>query len=85
MKRKEIVGLSDLGSGMALKSQTSIGLRHATTVVDDLNSGTSGIDYQYPYVVCSGINGILNEFFDDGGRTLNHFAGGDLISDGVWK
>ena len=33
----------------------------------------------------SGINSIFNKLFDDGGRTLNHLACGNLISDGVWK
>ena len=33
----------------------------------------------------AGVEAVLDEFLDDGGRALDHFAGGDLVDELVRK
>lgn len=68
---------------MTLKGQTGIGLRHATTVVDDLYGRATGIHHRHVDVCGTGIDRVLNQFLDDRGRALNHLTGGYLVGYGV--
>ena len=68
---------------MTLKSQTGISLRHAATIVNDLYGRTASIDHNDLNMMGTGINGILYQFFNDGGRTLDNLAGRYLIGYGV--
>ena len=85
MESKEIIGFQDLGSGMTLKRQTGIGIRHSLTIVDHLNGGSSSIYYQHMDRHGPRIDSILHQFLDNGCRTLDHLTSGDLVGYTVWK
>ena len=69
---------------MALESETGIGLRHTTAVVDDLNAGTSSIYHHDIDGVCSGIHSILYQLLDDRGWSLYHLSSSYLVGNTVW-
>ena len=85
MQGKEIVGLPNLGSGMALKRETGIGIGHALAVVSHLNGSAPGINHQHIDDCSTGIDGVFDQLLDDGSRTLNDFAGRYLIGHGIGK
>ena len=70
---------------MAFKGQTGIRFGHATAVIDNLNGRTSGVDHQYIDGMGTGIDGVLDQLFDDRGRALYHLAGSYLVSHAVRK
>ena len=82
-KGKEIVGLEDLGGGMALERETGIGLRHALTVVDDLDGGPASIDNQHMNRRGTCIDGILDQLLDYGSRALDHLTSSYLVGDTI--
>jgi hypothetical protein len=56
--------------------------------LDPQSRALTGLSYghQPAHNLCAGaarvsVEGILDEFLDDGRRPLNHFAGGDLVGD----
>ena len=69
---------------MTLEGKPGIGLTHPAAVVNDLYAGPSGIDDIYLDEGRPGINGVLNEFLDNGCRSLYDFSGSNLIGNGVW-
>ena len=85
MKVEEVVGLTDLRCSMALKGQASVGLRHAFTIVDDLNGRAPGIDDSDVDMLGTGVDSVLDEFLDDRGGALDDLAGRNLVGYGVWK
>ena len=84
MQGEEVISLSNLRCGMTFKRQTSVGIRHAFAVVDDLNRRTPCIHHQHMNHVSIGINSILDKFFDDTCRTLNHLACRNLVGNRIW-
>ena len=85
MKREEVVSLTDLRRGVALKSQAGIGLRHAAAVVNDLQRRASGIGDEHADIAGTGIDSILHQLLDDRGGALYHLASGNLVGDGIGK
>ena len=79
MQVEEVVGLPDFRRRMPFESQAGIGLRHATAIVDHLNSRTSSINHDNVYRLRPGINGIFDKLFDDACRTLYHLASSNLV------
>ncbi len=59
---------------MTLESQSGICLTHPTAVVDNLQACTAGINSYYVDAVSTGVNGVLHQFLDHGGRSLDYFA-----------
>ena len=49
------------------------------TVVADLDALASAIFEEHVDRARAGIDGVLDELFDDGGGTLDDFTGGDLV------
>ena len=82
---EEVCGLTDLARSMTLKSQAGIGLTHSTAVVDDLEAGASGIDGNDINAMGTGIYGVLHQFLDQRGRTLDDFACSYLVGDAIGK
>ena len=79
MQREQVVGFPDFRRGMTLESQTGIGHRHATAIVNHLDGRTAGIDHQHIDDMCSGINSILYQLLDHGSRTLYHLTSSYLV------
>jgi hypothetical protein len=65
VKGEEVISLSNLTGGVTLESQTGIGFRHTTTIVDNLYGGTSRINHQHVDGMGSGVDSILHQFLDD--------------------
>ena len=77
--RQEIVGGAELAGGVAFKREESIVLDHAVAVVGDTDElAAAGFDFDTD-AGGSGIEGVFEELFDDGGGTLDDFAGSDLV------
>lgn len=70
---------------MTLKGQPGVSLAHAAAVVYYLHQGAAGIAYHDADLRGSGVNGVLRQLLDHGGRTLYHLAGSYLVGDGVGK
>ena len=68
---------------MALERETGIGLRHALTVVDDLDGGPASIDNQHMNRRGTCIDGILDQLLDYGSRALDHLTSSYLVGDTV--
>ena len=70
---------------MALESKTRIRLRHTFAIINHLDRSTSCIHYRDINMMCPRIYGILNQFLDDTGRTLNDLSCSYLISNRIGK
>jgi hypothetical protein len=75
----EIVGAANLAGRMALDGQPGVLRIHPFSVVldaDQLLAAEFDGDGQPPG---AGVDRVLDQLFDDGGRTFNHLARGDLV------
>ena len=68
---------------MAFESQSGIGIRHTTTIINDLNDRTTCINDQDIYRLRTGIDSILDQLFDDACRTLDNLTSRNLVGDGI--
>ena len=66
---------------MGFKTHDGVVAIHAATVVGDLNEPLATLLRRDANTRRACVNGILNEFLDDGGGTLHDFAGGDAPCD----
>ena len=82
---EEVSGLTDLARSMTLERQAGIGLTHPTAVVDNLEAGASGIDGNDINAAGTGIYGVLHQFLDQRGGTLDDFACSNLVGDTIGK
>ena len=76
--RCKISTLPDLAGGMSLKAKKGIGAVHTRTIVSNAHHASSPplkLDDDPPG---PGINGVLYQFLDDGGRSLHHLTGRHL-------
>ena len=64
---------------MAFKCECHIGCGHAATVVGDFDPSEAAVDDRDRDPCCTGIDCILNKFFQRRGRSLDNFAGGNAI------
>ncbi len=78
---KKIVDMPDLGGSVPFEGHACVGSAHAFAIIDDLYQGFARIadEQLYPGSPC--VHRILQQFFHRAGRTLDHFSGGDLVSD----
>ncbi len=83
MERKQVVGTSDLGSRMAFESHTCIYRRHSAAIVHHLYQRLSGVLDNYLHISGAGIYSVLYKLLNHRSRTLDYFAGGDLIGHGI--
>ena len=79
MEVEEVVGLAYLRRGMALKGEARIGLRHALTVVDDLDGRAARVDHQHVNACGTGVDGVFHQFLDNRRRALDNLAGSYLV------
>ena len=80
---KEVRGFAYLGRGMPLERQAGVGLGHSLAVIYDLYGGLARIGHQHVHLLGIGIDGVLHQFLDHGGRTLYDLACGNLVGHGV--
>ena len=79
MKGEQVIGCANLARAVALKGQTGIGIAHPHPIVDDLYQGAARILEDNLDMGSLSVNGILYQFLDDAGRSLDDFTGGNLI------
>ena len=64
---------------MAFEGQQGIVAVHALAVVGDADeAAAAGLDFD-ANAVGAGVQGILQQFLDHGGRAIDNLAGGDLV------
>ena len=81
---KEIICLTDLRGGMALKGKTGIRLRHSLAIINDLDVGATRIHHDHLNIPGAGINSILHQLLDDRSWSLYHFSCCYLIGNRIW-
>ena len=70
---------ADLAGGMAQKGRLGVLRLHAAAVVGNADKGHAAVLYLHRHVFRTGVNGVLHQLLDNGGRPLHHLAGGDQI------
>lgn len=78
---RQIIEVSDFARGVALHGKRKFGSGNTVTIIENSNEARSArfdIDINR---VSSGIERVLDEFFDERGRPLDHFARSDLIDE----
>ena len=76
---EKIFNAADLGGGVAFKTKAGIGFTHAATVVYYLHQFFAGVFEDQLYFGGPGIDGVFQQFFHGGGRSLDHFTSRDLV------
>ena len=74
----KIRALTDLTRGMALQTQKRVGTVHAVAIVGDTDHAGATAKKLHGDAACPGVDGILDEFLDHGGRALHDLAGSHL-------
>jgi hypothetical protein len=81
----EIVRAPDLGGRVAGDGELRVLALHAASVVAHADAGAPALFHGNVDRQGAGVERVLDELLDDGGGALDHFAGGDLISDRARK
>jgi hypothetical protein len=81
----EIVSGADFAGGVAFEAEESVVAIHADTVVGNLDEGNAAPAGQDFDARGGSVDGVFNEFFDDGGGSFDDLAGGHLASDLFWE
>ena len=75
----EVLGALDFAGGVPLEAEQGVVAAHAQAIVRHADEAASaGLDFDGE-AARAGVEGIFDEFLDDAGRTLDHFARGDLV------
>ena len=75
----QILRFGDLGGSVALEAEQSLVSGHSASVVYHLNKGAAGIENHHRDAFGPGIDGILDQFLDNGGGAGNHLARRDKV------
>ena len=70
---------------MALEGQQRVVAVHALAVVGDADESAPACLDLDADAIGAGVQRVLQQFFDDRGRPVHHFAGGDLVGNLVGK
>jgi hypothetical protein len=81
----QIVGSAQFGGCVALEGEQGVVAIHALAVVGDADQLAPAGFHFHANARGAGVQRILQELLHDGGRTVDHLAGGDLIGDLVGK
>ena len=81
----EIVQRTKLRSGVALEGQLGIRPAHAPTIVAHANEPRSTLLHVQVDAPGSGVESVLHQLFDDGGRPFDDLAGRDLVDEILGK
>jgi hypothetical protein len=69
----------DFTGGETLEGERHLLGRYARAIVGDADQLAAGILHVDADVLCPGVEGVLDQFFDHARRALDDFAGGDLL------
>ena len=83
MQGEKVCRFTYLGRGVSFEGQPGIGLAHALAVINHLYGSLARIGHQHVYLLCIGVDGVLHQFLDHGGRALNDLAGSYLVGHGI--
>jgi hypothetical protein len=70
---------------VSLKGQASVGIAHAHAIVNDLYESAAIVSEYNLNRRGTGIDGILNQFFDDRSGAMYHLASRDLVGYRIWQ
>jgi len=77
----EVVAVTELAGGVALEAEEGVVAAHAGTVVGDGDeAAAAGGDLDVD-LGGAGVEGVFEEFLEDGGGALDDFAGRNLVGD----
>ena len=71
----------EFGGGVAIHRQRQIGMGHAAAIVGDADPPPAAAIGENVDPAGAGVDGVLHQFLDHAGGTLDHFAGGDAVDD----
>jgi hypothetical protein len=77
----EVGARDDLAGGVACKRERQLLLADAAAVIghlDQLDAAARELDRDFPR---AGVDAVFEQFLERGGRTVDHFAGGDLVDE----
>ena len=78
---RQVLGALDFAGGVAFQRKQRVVAAHAGAVVGHADeAAAAGPDFHGDFPGL-GVEGVFDEFLDDAGRPLHHFAGGDLVGD----
>ena len=76
---EQIVGGAELAGGVALEGEQGVVADHAVTIIDDANElAATGFDLDAD-AGGTGVEGVFEQLFDDGGGAFDDFASSDLV------
>ena len=75
----EQIVVGELRGGVPLDGKREFVRRHAAAVVVDAQQRQAAGDGDHVDLRGAGVDGVLDQFLDDGRRPLDHLAGGDAI------
>jgi hypothetical protein len=81
----EISAFPDLAGGMTLKAEKGVGTIHSGAVVSDPDQAGAPTLELNGDPLGPGVDGVLDEFLDYRGGSLDHFPGSHLAGKDVWK
>src|SRR5205823_3488191 len=77
----QILGALNFAGGMTLEAEESVIAAHADAIIGNANeAAATGLDFDRD-APGAGIEGVLDQFFDDAGGPLDHLARRDLVGD----
>ena len=68
---------------MPVQCEDRVLAAHAAAVVAHLDEGLAAVLQLDAHVVGAGVERVLDQLLDHGAGTLDHFARGDLVGDGI--
>ncbi len=68
---------------MPLDRQRQLVGAHAAAVVGDGDKGAPAVAQHHVDLPGAGVERVLDQLLDRGGRPLDHLAGGDAVDDGL--
>ena len=81
----QVIEAGDLAGGVPRQRQLQIIRRDAVAVVGQTDQLDTALLQIQANLAAAGIETVFQQFLDDGGRALDHLAGGDLGNEQVWE
>ena len=82
---EEVLFSSNLRGAMPLQAHEGVSVIHSSTVVHHSNQLAASCLQLNMDSCCTGIEAVLDQFFEGSGGTLNHLTCGDLVDQAVFE